>query len=228
MRLFLASQDLGNYAEVLRQMVGTERRALVISNARDYYGDETCIAVPVKKALANLSKIGIEAERLDLRPYFGKQQKLLELIERKQVGLIFSIGGSVICLATAMHESGIDEIIKQGVFKDKFVYGGYSAGSMVAGNDLSLYQLDVKPGEEAPLHRVVDITYRLYDLAPYKHGLELIPQYIVPHIDRADHVDVMSERVAKIEQAGVETICLDDSDVFIVDGDNIQVMKAGK
>ena len=225
MRLFLASQDLGNYGEILRQMVGAKRPAFVVSNARDYYNDEARIAGSVEEAIANLDEIGIEAERLDLRAYFGKQSELADLIEQKQIGLIFSIGGNVICLATAIHASGLGEIIRQGIAEDKFVYGGYSAGSMVAGSDLSLYQFDTKPGEEMPPHRIADVTYDIYNLAPYKQGLGLIPQYIVPHMNHTDHIDVIRERIAKIEQAGAEAICLNDPDVFVVNGDDMQVMR---
>lgn len=228
MKLFLASQDLGAHADVLQQMVGDKRHAFVISNARDYYNDEARIAGSVEKTFDNLSKIGIEAERLDLRLYFGKQSELADLIEQKQIGLIFSIGGNVICLATAIRASGLDEIIKQGVADDKFVYGGYSAGSMVAGNDLSLYQFDVKPGESVPPHRIADVTNDIYGLAPYERGIGLIPQYVVPHMDRADHIDAMRERIAKIKQASAEAICLNDADIFMVDGDNMQILRKGE
>lgn len=81
MKLFLASQDLGNFATILQAMVGKKKRALVISNARDYYNDEARIAGGVEKTLVNLGKIGIEAERLDLRPFFGKQSELARYIE---------------------------------------------------------------------------------------------------------------------------------------------------
>lgn len=228
MQLFLASQDLGEFANILQQMVGKRRRALVVSNARDYYNDETRIAGSVEKTLINLSKIGIEAERLDLRQYFGKQGELADLIEREQVGLVFSIGGNVICLATAMHTSGLDEIVRQGIAEDKFVYGGYSAGAMVTGNDLSLYDVKPKAGKEQPLHQVVDITRDTYNLEPYKYGLGLISQYIMPHMDRADHIDAMRERLANIEQADAEAIRLNDADVFVADGDTAQIMRGQK
>lgn len=225
MKLFLASQDLGNFATTLQEMVGEKKRALVISNARDYYNDEARISKSVQKTLINLGTLGIAAERLDLRSYFGKPAEVLDLITGKNVGLIFSIGGNVICLATALHESGMDEIIRRGAAEDKFVYGGYSAGSMVASHDLSLYQIDAKPGEEQPLHRIPDVTKEIYGVNPYKHGLGLIPEYVVPHMDRSDHIDAMQGRLDKIAQAGAEAICLNDADVFIVNGENREVMK---
>lgn len=61
MKLFLASQDLGNFATILQAMVGKKKRALVISNARDYYNDEARIAGGVEK----LSLISV---KLELKP----------------------------------------------------------------------------------------------------------------------------------------------------------------
>lgn len=228
MRLFLASQDLGNYAHVLQEMVGEKRHAFVISNARDYYGDEEKIASSVEKTIVNLGKIGIKAERLDLRPYFGKQSELEKLITEKNIGLIFSIGGNVICLSTAMHASGLDEIIKKGLAEDKFVYGGYSAGSMVTANNLSLYQFEVQTDGEQTSYNIPDVTREIYQLEPLKQGLGLISQqYIVPHMDRADHIDTMLKRITQIEQAGEEVIRLNDADVFVIDGNNAHVMRGG-
>jgi len=227
MRLFLASQDLGNHAHVLQEMVGEKRHAFVISNARDYYNDEERVASSVEKIIANLDKIGIKAERLDLRSYFGKQAELEKLIKEKDTGLIFSIGGNVICLSTALHASGLDEIIRKSMPEDRFVYGGYSAGSMVTANDLSLYQYKVQTNTERLSYNIPDVTREIYQLAPYKQGLGLIQQYIIPHMDRPDHIDTMRKRITQIEEAGEKTIRLNDTDVFVVNGNSTHVMGGG-
>ena len=70
MKLFLASQDMGDFPEVLEKLVGEKKRALVISDARDYYQDEERIEEALEKTFVNLQKIGIENKRLDLREYF--------------------------------------------------------------------------------------------------------------------------------------------------------------
>lgn len=226
MRLFLASQDLGNYAYILQEMVGKKRHAFVISNARDYYNDEEKIASSVDKTIVNLGKIGIKAERLDLRPYFNKQSELEKLITEKDPGLIFSIGGNVICLATAIHASGLDKIIRKGLIEDKFIYGGYSAGSMVAADNLSLYQFRVQAEDEQPSYNIPDVTREIYQLKPHKQGLGLLSQqYIIPHMDRADHIDMMLKRITQIKQAGEETIRLNDTDVFVIDGNSAHIMR---
>lgn len=225
MRLFLASQDLGKFPEVLAKLVGEKKRALVISNTRDYYQDEERIQKSLEKTFVNLDKIGIKSKRLDLRKYFGKPEELTKDVETYNPGLIFSIGGNVFCLATAMHESGMDKIIRQGLANDNFVYGGYSAGAMVASEDLGLYNA-------ADFHdktcKMSDKVVQTYHIKPTFQGLSLIPQYILPHMDREDHIDSMKQRLENIKQANKATILLNDADVYIVNGAKQEILKGEK
>lgn len=226
MRLFLASQDLGDFANVLRDLVGDNHKAFIISNARDYYNDANRIAQAVEKSILNLGKIGLHACQLDLKNYFGKSDDLAGFIQHETPGLIFAIGGNVTCLATALHESGMDRIICQGVSDDAFVYGGYSAGAMIASSDLSLYDLELQPGEEPALHRMPEITKQVYDLEPYRRGLGLISEYVIPHADYTDHAAIIKGRTTKIQQSGAMPICLNDGDVFVVNGRKTRIFKA--
>ena len=218
MRLFLASQDLGNFPEVLEELVGDKKRALVIGNTRDYYQDEKRIKDSLEKTFVNLEKIGIQSQRLDLRDYFGKPEELAKYVETYDPGLIFSIGGNVYCLATAMHESGMDKIIQQGLASDKFVYGGYSAGSMITLGDLSPYEIR-KTSEENSFYNLSERAEKTYNLPPYMSGLGIIDEYIIPHMDREDHIETMKQRIKNIEKIGAKTILLNDADVYIVNGD---------
>jgi len=77
-----------------------------------------------------------------------------------------------------------------------------------------------------PRNCVTNVTREIYNLAPRQQGLGLISQYILPHMDRDDHIEAMRERLTKIRRAGVEAICLNDSDVFIVDGNTAEALKA--
>lgn len=119
----------------------------------------------------------------------------------------------------------MDEIIRQGVAEDRFVYGGYSAGSMVASHNLSLYLIDAKSGEELPLCFNPDVTKEIYGVESYRQGLGLIPEYVIPHMDRSDCIDVMRKGLNKTAQAGAEAICLDDADVFVVNDENKEILK---
>lgn len=224
MKLFLASQDLGNFPQVLKDLVGEKKRALVIGNARDYYQDESRIEDSLKKTFVNLSNIGIDSKRLDLRKYFGAAEKLAEDIKTYDPDLIFSIGGNVFCLATALHESGMDKIIRDGVESNQFVYGGYSAGSMVAANNLGLYEVMRIPENQKP-YMLSSRVMQIYNIKPHMIGLKLINQYILPHMDRSDHTDTMQKRLDRINQAGAEAILLNDSDVFVINGEDTKVLK---
>lgn len=227
MRLFLASQDLGSFPEVLAELVGKKKRAFIISNARDYYQDEERINNALKKTFVNLEKIGIQCQRLDLRDYFDKSAKLVRDIESYDPGLIFSIGGNVYCLSTALHESGMDKIIKQGLIGDKFVYGGYSAGSMIALDDLRPYEVQ-KLSEENKFCNSPEYAGQSYDLSPYMFGLGIIDEYIIPHMDREDHIETMKQRIKNIEQIDATMILLNDADVYVANNDEHILMKGEK
>lgn len=216
MKLFLASEHLGNFGNRLSDLVGENRTALIISNARDYYLDEDRINAQVALTISDLNDINITAERLDLRKYFGKPDELRQFIAESNPGLIYSIGGNVFCLATALKESGMDEIIRQGVQNDTFVYAGYSAGSMITAHDLSLYDVGTNLGPAR--------VYDAYGVEAYTSGLGLIPEYIAPHMDREDHLPTMRARIAQIEQAGQTPILLNDPDVYLVDDDLKEVL----
>lgn len=209
MKLFLASRDISGQGQVLIGLVGNNRKALIISNARDYYQDESIIRQSVGKTITNLTQIGISSERLDLRPYFGHDRELRNLLIDYQPGLIFAIGGNVYCLATALHKSGMAEIICQGVKANKFVYGGYSAGAMVASTDLSLYDVGGK--------FTAAVSSLTYHIPPSKQGLSLISEYIVPHINQPDSTSENNLRIAQIKQAGKIPILLNDSEVLVID-----------
>ena len=227
MRLFLASQDVGNFPEVLAELVSEKKRALVIGNTRDYYQDEKRIQDSLGKTFVSLEKIGVQCQRLDLRDYFGKPKYLARDVETYDPGLVFSIGGNVYCLATAMHKSGMDEIIQQGLTKDAFVYGGYSAGSMIASDNLGPYDVRETPPKNG-FYNLVERAEQTYNLPPYMFGLGIIDEYIIPHMDRKDHAETMRQRIRNIERIGAKTILLNDSDVYVVNSNKQEIMKGAK
>ena len=79
MRLFLASQYFGNHADRLSDMVGENRKALVITNARDYRENKSLDA---KRKL--FKQNNLDFQELDLREYFGKSDELRLFIDDYQ------------------------------------------------------------------------------------------------------------------------------------------------
>ena len=129
MRLYLSSFRLGDHPEHLAALVGESgRRAVVIANALDD-APAGVRRLGVEDELADLAGLGFDAVELDLRDYFGHQQRL-----RRDLGgfcLAWLRGGNVFMLRYALFRSGGDVIFRDLLAADTLVYAGYSAGACV-------------------------------------------------------------------------------------------------
>lgn len=112
---------MGPYTDELLKLVGEGRKALFVENARDYYPDEKR-ASDLREKLAMISRLGFEVEELDLRDYFEKPNELRKFIESYKPDLIYASGGNVFLLATAYSLSGFDEILREDLAKDKYIW----------------------------------------------------------------------------------------------------------
>ena len=214
MRLYLASEELGNHADALLKLVGEGRKVLFIGNAHDYYDAEKRAEYLYRKSRC-LVDAGFEVTELDLRDYFGKPDELKAYVESYNPDVVYSVGGNVFLLRTAMKLSGMDEIIKEGVANDKFVYGGYSAGSMVATRNLRYYGHDYLVPEAVP---------GLYGVEAVLDGLGLIDEYMIPHCDVEKHEGITVLYKNRIEADGNVVLLLNQSSVFVVDGDKKELL----
>lgn len=217
MKLFLSSQDLGNFAEDLRELVGENRKALVIANARDYDKPEIREDV-VKRKLKMLKEAGFDPVELDLREYFVKDPTdLAKFVADHNPGLIFTLGGSTFLLGTALTVSGMDLIIRRLLERDMIVYGGYSAGAMVASRDIENYERDDLRVEEIEGY---------YGTPAVTNGLGLIAEYVIPHADQPRYDEYTKFFKKHLGELGVDTIVLDDGDVYIINGNHKIIKKA--
>lgn len=214
MRLFLASENLGDYADEYRRLVGAGRKLLVITNARDYY-EQDRRDQKVLDTLAFFRDEGFEPTELDLRPYFGKPEELKAYVDEFQPDVIFSIGGNCFLLNTAFKLSGMGQMIKDGVAADEFVYSGYSAGSMVASKTLKYFGHG---------HLTADAVPGIYGIDAVVNSLGLIDEYIVPHADVPKHAEATKMYVENIRQAGDTPIVLNQSSVYLIDGEEKKVL----
>ena len=214
MRLFLASEELGNHADEFRRLVGEGGKVLMVTNARDYYDPGRRIE-KVEQKLAIFRENGFAAIELDLRPYFGKPEELKAYIDEFQPDAIYSIGGNCFLLNTAMHLSGLDQIIREGVADDRFVYGGYSAGSMVASKSLKYFGHDYLTADAVPL---------IYGVDAVIESLGLIDEYVTAHADVPQHAETTKMYIEKITAGGDTPITLNQSAVYVIDGENKQIL----
>ena len=129
MRFYLSSYRMGDRVDDLVRMTGAGGRVAVISNALDVIPMEArrAYARTVYDQLAAFEDLGLAAQDVDLRDYFGRPEALAARLE--DVALVWAVGGNSFLLRRALRESGLDGIIHRRLAEDSLVYGGYSAGA---------------------------------------------------------------------------------------------------
>ena len=213
MRLYLSSYRLGDRVDLLLAMLPKGARAGVISNAADLIAPETRehFYRTVYDPVAELQGLGLDAQRLDLRAYFGNPDALKSDLEK--LDLVWATGGNTFILRRAMRQSGFDILVHEFLAADRLVYGGYSAGACVACPDLRGIDLMDEPTK----------VTEGYDPAVIWEGLNLIPFHIVPHYDSDHPESPLAERCVTfmLDQA-MPYRTMRDGDVLIRDADGIR------
>ena len=208
MRLYLSSFRLGDSTERLLSLLGNGRRACVISNALDHLSpDARARSKAAFDQIRALADIGIEASELDLRDYFANIAGLQDRLSRYD--LVWLRGGNAFVLRRAMIASGFDHAVRALLKDDAIVYGGFSAGAVVATPTLRGIEL-MDPPNEVPDGYSKDVIW---------HGLGLIGFSLVPHY-RSDHPEApLAERAVQfLQQSGMPYRTLVDGEVLVVDG----------
>jgi dipeptidase E len=204
MRLYLSSFRVGDAADRLPELMRGGRRAAVIANAMDPYGRRG-----LDKELPALAALGIEAEELDLRDYFGDAERLRSDVERYD--LLWVRGGNAFALRQAMAKSRADRVIVDLLARDAFVYGGYSAGPCVLAPSLRGLELC----DDIPS------VVKLYGEELVVDGLGVLDFAFVPHFDSPGHpeTEFMNLVVAYYDQEEIPYRTFRDGQVLIRDGD---------
>ena len=206
MRLYLSSYRIGDRAGSLLALLGSGKKAAIISNAldsisataRSIYRDE------VYDPHMELGSLGLETEELDLRRYFGQP----EALEAKlgEFDLVWVMGGNAFVLRRAMKQSGFDDVITGMLERDEIVYGGFSAGAVVAAPTLRGLELIDDPAE-VPAG---------YDPEAVWDGLGLIDYAIVPHFRSPHPESAAAERAVRhMMSRGMRYRALRDGEVIV-------------
>ena len=214
MRLYLASHNLGPFTDELLKLVGEGRKALFIENARDYYPAEKR-ANDLKEKLEMISELGFEVHELNLRNYFGKSAELRKFIDSYGPDLIYVSGGNVFLLATAFRLSGFDEILREDLAADRYVYGGFSAGTMAICKTLRFYGHG---------HLMPDVVPEIYGVDAVFDGVGLVDYQIIPHADVPKHAEATKKYIKHIKNAGLEALLLNQEAVIIIDKNGQRVL----
>ncbi len=214
MRLFLSSQDLGNYADIAARMAGKNKHALYIKNAQDDLPPEQRNwSTPEKKKM--FESAGFTFEEIDLRDFFGKTEKLAEKLST--AGSFWSSGGNVFILRRAMQASGLDKILKKLLKEDKILYGGWSAGAMVMIPDIR--------GSDWGEEDRPSVVPKGYDPKVIWQGLAQVPFYLVPHYKNEKFGDGPEITIKYYKSRKLPHYVLEDGQVVVVDGGKVELLK---
>ena len=213
MRLYLSSYRFGDRIDLLLGMLPQGARAGVISNAADLIprADRENYLRTVHNPAEELRSHGLDVSDLDLRSYFGQPDALES--DLAKLDLVWVVGGNTFLLRRAMRQSGFDTLIGKFLESDRLVYGGFSAGAIVACPDLRGIDLMDEPAKIA----------EGYDPAVIWEGLNLVPFHIVPHYDSNHHESPLAEKAVTfmLDQA-MPYRTMRDGDVLIRDAQGIR------
>lgn len=205
MRLYLSSYRIPTPSD-LEELLGKPLHGssvALISNAKDYYV-KRARNFKVGDLVKYMEQLGLEVNEIDLRNYQDPTSLKQELAS---FDLIWAMGGNTYMLRYEMQRSGFDQIIT-GLLGAGIVYGGDSAGALVAGQSIAGVESADEP--EFAEKYIPD-------------GLKLIPYVVLPHIDNPEFVDVLP--VFKKNHRGMEIIELKDSQAVIFKDDSHRIVE---
>jgi dipeptidase E len=207
MKLFLCSQTItAKLLPYFITLVGkqpTDVTIAFIENGADVEKGSKTWAAQNRQAIEGH---GFDVEVVDLHKYSDNKAGLAEKFASKDV--IWLGGGNTFYLRWLLYVTGADEIITE-LVRQGTVYGGSSAGAVVAGPTLKHFEAADDPAAAPELILT---------------GLNFTDTVVVPHIDNPGFLAVIHNINDKLKVDGYTTTPLTDAQALIVNGDEQQVV----
>ena len=205
MKLYLSSYRIPNPAG-LSKLIGkplAKTSVAIIPNAKDYYSPRAW-SFKVGDLVEYMEKLGLRVDIVDLRRHSNANTLKKKL---STYDLVWAMGGNTYMLRYEMKRSGFDKVISE-LLESGVVYGGDSAGALVAGTSIAGVELADEPefAEELILE-----------------GLNLVPDLILPHVDNPEFADVLP--VFRDTHKGKNIIELKDSQAVIFDNSKMSIVE---
>lgn len=200
MKLYLSSLSIPDPDAYLGLFNNRQNiRVAVITNAWGVYpvGINQSYIDEIKNIF---KKIGAHAENLDLLEYQDKQDGLVARLTSYDG--VWVTGGNSYYLNWAIHRSGLQKIICK-LCDEGYIYGGESAGAIVAGPTLNYFQTADDPND-AP--------------DTILEGMGLTDIAVVPHFNNPKYSDIMQNILLQLQQSGYNAVTLNDDQALVIDG----------
>lgn len=207
MKLYLSSYRIPNVDELFKLVRSPRRKTAmaVIPNAKDYYADRARHH-KVNEFCAYAQALEFQTRIVDLCDHRNATALFQDL---READIVWAVGGNTFCLRHEMRQSGFDEIV-QDLLAEGIVYGGASAGAIVAGRSLSGVEFsdELEFAEET-----------------IWEGLGLVDLGIVPHADNPGFKETAIQ-MRNIQRTQGEVVMLNDSQALVVDGEGRRIVNA--
>lgn len=207
MKLFLSSQAISKeqapeFVKLVDKRAGDIRLA-VIENAADVEDG------PKDWLLRNRQMFeshGFAVEYIDLRTYVQDLEALHTKLATKDA--MWFGGGNTFYIRWLLHDSGIENIIKD-LVKSGVVYGGGSAGAIIAGPTLHYFEAADDPKVSPGV---------IHD------GLSLTNTVVVPHADNEKYAAITQHINDNLKADNYQTVLLTDAQALVIDGSKEKVV----
>jgi dipeptidase E len=207
-KLFLSSLGISDaLTPELAKLVGKEEKDITmafIQNAADTYIEGHRGWVDDERA--TMKSHSFKVEVIDIKQYRDKLPELTRILAAKDV--VWFGGGNTYYLRWLLKDTGLDKILTKLVMQG-VVYGGCSAGAIIAGPTLKHFEAADDPNDAPQI---------------ILEGLHLTEMVVVPHMDHAKYAPIVKETNERLKADGYKTIPLKDSEAVIINGDTWSVV----
>src|SRR3989338_5583221 len=203
MKLYLSSYRIPDpvaFSRFIGKKLSEIRLALIL-NAKDYKPKEERVK-KLSELLEYFTRLGFQTQGLNLLDYDNPA----DLLEKfKEFDVLWFNGGNTFCLRWAVAKSGAEKVFKEAL-ESGVIYGGDSAGAILAGPTLKYYDKADDPNV-AP-----EIFYT---------GLNLIDLAVLPHWGSVELDHILGEVEENLKKDGYKTMRLTDSEYLLIENDEI-------
>lgn len=198
MKLYLSSYRIPDI-DSFKKFVGKDDIHIgLILNAKDYKTHDER-AAKRGELISYFSGFGFTVEEINLLNYVDRREELLNTF--KSYDVVWLNGGNTFCLRWAIAECEGEDILRQAL-EEGVVYGGDSAGAIVAGPTLKYFN----SADDPTLAREA-----IYE------GLNLIDFVILPHWGSEEYGEILMATQKSLKQDGYITKEIDDSEYLCIE-----------